>query len=528
MDQLKDYKDIMKVQEQNIPANHITEEYDVIIIGGGATGLGVAVEAISRGYKTILFEAHDFGKGTSSKSTKLVHGGIRYLANFDFALVKEGLSERANFLNNAPHIAKAQGYLVPFYSILDKLKYFVGIRLYDFLSGGKKVGQSVFLNRQQTINLAPELNHKNLRGSAVYYDGQFDDTRMLITLLQTFTQHGGQAYNYHEITGFSKNTDYKVTGVKVYDKHGNNNFEVSGRVIINATGVLTDNILNIDEPAATHQHVAAAQGTHLVFDKKIFDSPHALVIPKTTDDRILFVLPWHDRIIAGTTDIAVNKPTIEPIAEQSEIDFILDTLNQYTIKSVDKSDILSVFSGLRPLVKPVNETNSAKISRKHEILYSQSGIISIVGGKWTIYRLMGEDTINFAISKQLLAPSKSASKTLHLFGYTTEKNTYPLSVYGTEAAKIKSIQTSLGNEDKLHPDLPYYIAEVIYQVRYEMARTVEDVLARRTRALFLNARAAIAAAPTVAQIMAREMHKNDYWIEQQVNEFYNHAHKYIP
>lgn len=502
-------------------------KYDVIIIGGGATGLGVAVEAASRGYTTILFEANDFGSGTSSKSTKLVHGGLRYLANMDFALVKEGLSEREYFLKNAPHIAKIQGYLVPLYSILDKLKYYIGIKLYGFLSYGKGLGKSIFLNRRQTINLAPELNSKNLHGGAVYYDGQFDDTRMLITLLRTCIAHGGAVHNYHEITGFIKNNDYRVIGVTVYDKLNDKYFNVTGKVIVNATGVMTDSILNIDEPAKQHNNVAAAQGTHIVLEKKIFDSPYALVIPKTSDERILFVLPWHDKIIIGTTDIAVNKPCLEPTASDAEINFILDTLNQYTTKIVTRSDICSIFTGLRPLVKPEHKTNTARISRKHEILYSGSGIISIVGGKWTIYRLMGEDTINFAIKQHLLSPSKSISKNLHLFGYTTDKVSYPLSVYGTDIDKIKAIQTELGNTDKLHPELPYYNAEIIYQVRYEMAKTVEDILARRTRALFLNAKYAIDSAQKVAQLMAQEMDKDEYWIREQINNFYTYAQKYV-
>lgn len=504
-----------------------TTKYDVIIIGGGATGLGTAVEAISRGYKTILVEAADFGSGTSSKSTKLVHGGIRYLANMDFALVKEGLSERATFLNNAPHIAKAQGYMVPFYSILDKLKYFIGIKLYDFLSGRKKIGQSVFLNKQQTTSIAPELTTKNLSGSAVYYDGQFDDTRMLITLLRTFIDLGGIAYNYHEVTGFIKDSEFKVTGINVQSKLDGNNFNLTGKVIINATGVLTDKLLDLDEPVIKHQHVAAAQGTHLVFDKAIFDSPHALVIPKTSDDRILFVLPWHDKIVVGTTDIAVDQPTLEPLAHSSEIDFILETLNQYTVRKVTKTDILSVFSGLRPLVKPANKTNSAKISRKHEILYSNSGIISIVGGKWTIYRLMGEDTINFAIAKGLIPKSTSVSENLRLFGYTKDKISYPISVYGSDQDKLYEIQAEIGQLQKLHPELPYYTAEVIYQIRHEMAKNVQDILARRTRALFLNAKAAIEIAPTVANLMAREMNKNEYWIEQQLIDFKKYAKQYL-
>lgn len=504
----------------------MTSEYDVVVIGGGATGLGVALESQSRGYKTILFEAHDFGKGTSSKSTKLIHGGIRYLANLDFGLVKEGLSERFHFLNNVPHIAKVQGYMVPFYSTWDQVKYFIGIKLYNILSGSHKIGQSVFLNRLKTRQIAPELRLKNLRGSAIYYDGQFDDTRVLVSLLHTFQSLGGIAHNYHQVTSFTKDSDFKVTGVTVTDKLTGAIFNVRAKVIINATGTMTDTILDMDEPFASHKHVAAAQGTHLVFDKEVFDSVHALVIPETSDGRILFVLPWHNKILVGTTDIAVDKPTLDPKASDSEIDFILDTFNQYTVRTVTRKDIRSVFAGQRPLVKPSNNTSSSKISRKHEIIYSQSGIISIVGGKWTIYRLMGEDTLNFAINKGLLPFYKSITKNLHLFAYTKNPLPYPLSVYGSEADKIKQIQAEINDYTLLHPDLPYFKAEVIYQVRYEMAKTVEDILARRTRSVFLSAKAASESAKVVATLMAHEMNQNADWVSHQVQIFTDYAKQY--
>lgn len=503
------------------------EQYDVAIIGGGATGLGVAVEAMSRGYKTVLFEAYDYGKGTSSKSTKLVHGGIRYLANMDFSLVKEGLSERFHFLNNASHIAKSQAYMVPLYSMLDKLKYYMGIKLYDYLAGNKTVGRSKFLNREQTINVAPQLNPKGLKSSAIYFDGQFDDTRMLISLLRTFENLGGKAFNYTSVIGFLKDEDYRINGLRVRDKLNNRTHEISAKVVINATGTLTDKILNIDEPAADHKNVAAAQGTHLVFNKEIFDSPYALVIPKTIDDRILFVLPWRDHVLVGTTDVAIDNPQLDPKARESEIDFILETLNNYTIRPVSRKDIKSVFAGQRPLVKPNNKTSSAKISRKHEILLSLSGLVTIVGGKWTIYRLMGEDTINFAISKGLLTPSQSISKTLKLFGHTNEIISYPLSVYGSDHNKINEIQIEISNDARLHPRLPYYSAEVIYHVRYEQAKTVEDILARRTRSLFLDAKAAIDAAPTVAGLMAKELGYDNKWIEAQLNYFMEIAKQYL-
>ena len=505
-------------------------EFDVIIIGGGSTGLGIAVEAISRGYSVLLLEASDYGKGTSSKSTKLVHGGIRYLANLDFALVKEGLEERYYFLKNAPHLAHKQSYLIPLHNLFEKLQYFVGIHLYDFLAGKLKLGQSRFLSKADTLREAPHLQAEHLSGGAIYYDGQFDDTRMLMTLLSTFTESGGVALNYHKVTQLIKNNSGKLCGVEVNDEFNNIKHTFNAKVIINATGTFTDSVLNLDEPNKLHRVVAAAQGTHLVFDRDIFDSKHALVIPKTIDGRILFVLPWHNKIIVGTTDIGVDTPSLDPQAQDSEIDFILDTLNQYTTKLVTRSDIKSVFAGQRPLVKPnKGHKSSAKISRKHEVIISDSGLISCVGGKWTIYRRMGEDAINFAVKHGLLKSSVSVTRDLKLFGADVNNPVvdYPLSVYGSSAKIITNIQHELNNFDKIHDELPYYQAEVIYHLRYEQAKCVEDILARRTRALFLDAKLAIEAAPLVAELMAKELNKNSAWVSQQLTEFNFIAKQYL-
>lgn len=505
----------------------MTNDFDVIIIGGGATGLGVAVEAVSRGYHTLLIEAYDFGKGTSSKSTKLVHGGIRYLANLDFKLVSEGLNERFYFLQNAPHLAHAQPYLVPFYSFIDKIKYFIGIKLYDFLAYQKKIGPSKFLNRKKTLEYAPDLKAEGLKGGAIYYDGQFDDTRMLITLLQTFKSLGGIAYNYHKVTNFIKNDAGLISGVKALDQFNQAQLEFNAKIVINATGTFTDELLALDEPQLQHTNVEAAQGTHLVFDSSVFNSECALVIPKTIDDRILFVLPWHDKVLVGTTDVLVDTPTLEPKALPEEITFILDTLNKYTGHVITKLDIKSVFTGQRPLVRPKGTKNSSKVSRKHEILYSDSSLISIVGGKWTIYRLMGEDTINFAIQKKLLAPSKSITKELKLFAANKNGYNYPLSVYGDEVHKVLAIQQELNNFALIHPDLPFFQAEIIYHVRHEMAKTLEDILARRTRAILLDAKASLESALLVATLMATELHQNEAWIKQQVSDLEQIVAKHI-
>ncbi len=501
------------------------KKYDVIIIGGGATGAGVAVESITRKYKTILFEEYDFGSGTSSKSTKLVHGGLRYLANLDFHLIYEGLTERHYFIKNAPHLAHEQSYLVPFYTWREKLAYLIAINSYQFLSGCKKIGKIRLLSKQEIINQVPNIKQKNLIGGAIYYDGQFDDTRMLISLIKTFEQKGGHAYNYHKVVDIIKDNN-RAIGVKVFNKLTNQEQIYHAKVIINATGAFSDAILNLDNPQIKHNNIIATQGTHLVFEHQLFPSQHAVVIPKTPDGRIIFILPWQGVSLVGTTDIKLDKPVIEPTATNDEVNFILETLNQYTNKIITHKDIKSIFTGIRPLVKTANAKNNAKISRKHKILYSDSGIITILGGKWTIYRKMGEDAINFAIKHNLLLPSRSVTKNTMLVDATHDKLDYPLSVYGTESIKIITIQTEINNFDLIHPALPYYIAEVIYQVRYEKAITIEDVLARRTRALYLNAQAAIESSRLVAEIMAKELKMNQQWIDNQVNSFYQYAKHY--
>ncbi len=504
-----------------------TEIYDVIIIGGGSTGLGVAVESASRGYKTLLLEAYDYGKGTSSKSTKLVHGGIRYLANFDFSLVKEGLEERYFFLKNAPHLAHAQRYLIPFHNWFEKLEYHIGIRLYDFLAGRLKIGKSRFFSKKEILAAAPNLNPKHIVGGGLYFDGQFDDTRMLVTLLKTFESLGGVALNYHCVTGIAKSRA-EIWSITTQDVLNTQELVFHTKVLINATGIFTDTLLNLADSKTPHSTVEPAQGTHLVFDKDIFNCEYALLIPKTVDGRILFVLPWHDKVLVGTTDVHMDHPSIDPTPQAEEIELILSTLNQYTKHKVTRQDIRSIFVGQRPLVKPAHAKNTKKISRRHEVFMTQKGFITIVGGKWTIYRRMGEDTIDFAIKAGLLPKSISRSKNLLLSGATTTPEAYPFSVYGTDAKAVHAIETECHNTRRLHPDLPYFEAEIIYHIRHEQAKTVEDVLARRTRALFLNAKAAIEAAPIVAALMARHLKKDEHWVKAQVSTFNQLAYTYCP
>ncbi|ABI83470.1 glycerol-3-phosphate dehydrogenase/oxidase [Francisella tularensis] len=494
------------------------KEYDIIIIGGGATGFGCAIEAVSRGYKTLLLEASDFGKGTSSKSTKLIHGGLRYLENFDFALVKEGLEERFSFLHNAPHLTHKQSYLIPTCSYFETIKYTIGVKLYEFLSGKYKIGKSYNLNKHQTLAELPNIEASKLKKSLVYYDGQFDDTRLLISLMKTFEAKGGVALNYHKVEKIFSSTDSKLDTVKVVDTLSGEQKEFTAKHIINATGTFSDKTISLANQQDAHKYVSVVQGTHIVFDREKFPTEHAILIPETEDGRVLFILPWHDHLIVGTTDIKKEVPSLEPRADKSEIDFILETFNQYAKDKATIVDIKSVYCGQRPLVTPKKAKNSAKISRKHEIVESKDGLITVVGGKWTIFRRMGQDTLDYIETKKIAQKISKTSDQL-LIDAIEPKDTYPLKVYGKNAEDIKTIQNELDNFELLARGLPYYQAEVVYHVRHEKAKTIEDVLARRTRAAFLDIKASIDAAPKVAELMAKELGKDEVWQNQQIDSF---------
>ena len=494
------------------------DNYDIIIIGGGATGMGCAIEAISRGYKTLLLEAHDFGKGTSSKSTKLIHGGLRYLENFDFALVKEGLEERYSFLENAPHLTNKQEYLIPTKSSYETLKYKIGIKLYEFLSGKYKIGKGTTFSKKETIKHLPNINEQILKKSLTYFDGQFDDTRLLISLVKTFEANDGTALNYHKVNKILTKND-KVYGVSVKDIISNEDKIFNAKHIINATGTFTDKTISLTENNNINSdRVSVAQGTHIVFNKEIFPTDYAILIPETIDGRVLFILPWHNHLIVGTTDVKKDIPSLDPVASKEEIDFILETFNNYSNKKVTIDDIKSVYCGQRPLVKPKKQKNSSKISRKHEIIESDNGLISIVGGKWTIFRRMGQDTIDYLESKKINNKISKTAKT-PLVDASTQKIDYPLSVYGSYVEEIIKIQLETNNKNLIHNDLPYYQAEIIYQARNEKAKTIEDVLARRTRSAFLNIKASVESAPIVAEILAEELKKDKQWQENQILSF---------
>ncbi len=517
-------------REQLIDAIKNTNEWDVVVIGGGASGLGVAIDAISRGYKTILLEGSDFAKGTSSKSTKLVHGGVRYLAQGNIGLVVEALEERGILKNNAGHLFKNLIFIIPNYNRWKGYYYAIGLKLYDLLSKRLSLGNSKLINRKETINSLPTLKTKNLKSGVIYHDGQFDDSRLAINLAQTVLDHGGTAINHMKVVNLIKTNDM-VNGVVVEDHETGRKFEVRSKIVINATGIFTDDILSLND-AAHKQSVVPSQGIHLVLDRSFLNSDKAIMIPKTSDGRVLFIIPWCDKVIVGTTDTPIKDHNLEPIALESEIEFILNTMESYLIRKPKRKEVLSVFAGLRPLAAPKDKNEKTKeVSRSHKVLVSTSKLISIIGGKWTTYRKMGEDVMDKALEVHGFPFIKSKTIDLKIHGHLIFKNhslKNHLYIYGTDERAIQALQSeNESNSKKIHPNYDYTVAEVIWSVRHEMARTVEDVLARRVRLLFVDARAAIEASSLVARIIAKELNKDDDWVKNQEIEFKDLAKNYI-
>ncbi len=498
-----------------------SDEWDVIVIGGGATGLGTAVEAATRGYRTLLLEKYDFAKATSSRSTKLVHGGVRYLAQGNIALVKEALHERGLLRRNAPHLVHDLQFVVPGYTWWTQLFYGAGLKIYDLLSGNLSLGHSRFLSEQETRSHIPTLKTDRLRGGVIYHDGQFDDARLAITLWHTLLDYNGVALNYLPVIGLLKFGE-QVKGVRACDTETGEIFELKAKVVINATGVFVDDLRRMDDPTAAAM-LSPSQGAHVVVDKRFLPGDSAMMIPKTADGRVLFALPWHGKVVIGTTDTPVENTAYEPRPLPEEIDFILHTAAQYLTPAPTPADILSVFVGQRPLVKAEKIKSTAALSREHVISVSASGLLTITGGKWTTYRKMGEEVVDRAIQLVNLSPHPSITANLHLHGWTETVSAEPLDVYGSDAEMIRELP---GANIQLHPRLPYLEAEVRWATRYELACTVEDILARRTRSLFLDAIASIEAAPRVAAILAEELGKDTAWQQQQIAEYHSLASGY--
>ncbi len=494
-------------------AGERNKTWDFLIIGGGATGLGCALDAASRGFSVLLLEQNDFGKGTSSRSTKLVHGGVRYLAQGNLALVKEALKERGLLLKNAPHIVSKQAFVVPVYSYWDKFFYGAGLKTYNLLSGKYGFGKSRILSKKETLKRLPTVLEKNLEGGILYYDGQFDDTRLLVDIAAASAANGAVLLNHARVFSLHRDADGKIDGAAFSDELTGQVYLARARSVINATGAFCDSVRRMSDRVAK-DIIAPSQGIHLVFDQRFLPGPTALMVPKTRDGRVLFAIPWHDRAVFGTTDTPVERAELEPRALEEEIDFIIETAAEYLADPPKRSDILSIFAGIRPLVKTSESKNTAALSRDHTIEIDLSGLLTITGGKWTTYRRMAEDAVNQASEHAGLERRRCVTAELAIEDTSTT------------ADKLAANEPALN--ERLSEKLPYRAADVVAAVRFEMAQTLEDVLARRTRALFLDAAAALESAPRAAAFMASELGRDQAWIDDQLKQFRDVASGFLP
>ncbi len=501
--------------------------WDVLVIGGGATGLGAAVESTTRGYDTLLLEQADFAKGTSSRSTKLVHGGVRYLQQGDISLVLEALHERGLIRRNAPHLFKNLAFIIPNYEWWDGPFYTIGMKVYDMMAGRFGLGPSEGITREQTIEAIPNIKQEGLRGGVIYYDGQFDDSRLAMSLAHTAYKNNATILNYIRVTGLIKNKEGLIEGVKAMDVESGEEFTLKCKSVINATGVFVDDILSMDEKG-NKPTTKASQGVHIVLDKEFLEGSSAIMIPKTEDGRVLFAVPWHGKVIVGTTDTLVENVSLEPQALEEEIDFILRTAGQYLTRAPQRIDVKSVFAGLRPLPSGDEDEETKEISRNHKIIVSLSGLITITGGKWTTYRKMGQDIID-KVGLMLGEERDTITRYMPLHGYVKNFDQEDhLYVYGSDRlAILQMIEDEPALGEKLDKDYPYLKAEVIWAVKEEMARKVEDVLARRIRMLFLDTKVSVKIAPLVAELMAKQLKKDNNWIKSEIREFSDLAKNYI-
>ena len=510
--------------------------WDVIVIGGGATGLGIAVDAQTRGYRTLLLEQYDFAKGTSSRSTKLVHGGVRYLQQGNVALVLEALRERGLMCRNASHLVHDLAFVVPRYRWWEGPFYGVGLKLYDRLAGKLNIARSRILDRKSTIERIPNVETENLLGGVMYHDAQFDDARMAVALAQTAVDHGATLVNYMRVDGFVKKEDGQIDGVRAFDVETGTLHEPRAKVVINATGIFADDVRKLDD-ASVETMLTPSQGVHLVLDRGFQPSDTAIMVPHTDDGRVLFVIPWHQRVLVGTTDTAMPHAEIEPRALPDEVDFILRNAARYLDREPTRDDVLSVFAGQRPLVQPVangsGRGRTKSISREHSVIVSDAGLVTIVGGKWTTYRKMAQDTVDDAIAVGDLRPRPCVTEKLRLHGAMPHDDPRTphaphMQMYGTDAELVEAfLADDPARREPIHPRLPYVMGQVSWAARHEMARTVEDVLSRRTRSLLLDARAAIEAAPRVAKLLASELGRDDAWATAQAEEFTTLARGYL-
>jgi glycerol-3-phosphate dehydrogenase len=502
-------------------------EFDLLVVGGGATGLGVAVEAASRGYSALLLEQADFAQGTSSRSTKLIHGGVRYLKQGNVSLVLEALHERGLLIRNAPHLVHHLGFVVPLYDWWEGPFYGIGLKVYDMMAGRLGLGPSENLSPAETLERIPTIEPEGLRGGVIYYDGQFDDSRLAVTLARTADDLGAIVLNHVRVTGIGHENGL-ARAVMAQDALTGSDHRFRARVIVNATGVFTDSIRSLDDPGSD-PIVRPSQGVHIVLDRSFLPGDSAIMVPETDDGRVLFAVPWHDRVIVGTTDTPVPEAILEPGPLEEEIDFLLTHAARYLTKDPSPEDVLSCFAGLRPLVSAGRGQDTSELSRDHSVLVSASGLVTITGGKWTTYRRMAEDCVNQAAQVGGLERRTSTTESLKLHGWDDRLDpSDPQSVYGAEIESLRELIRSRPELDELlHPALPYKRCEVVWATREEMARRVEDVLARRTRALLLDARASVEAAPEVARLMAAELERGPAWVEAEVEAYEALASGYL-
>ena len=518
----------MKRKKQIKKLRKFDGKWDIIVIGGGASGLGAALESATRKYKTLLLEMSDFSKGTSSRSTKLVHGGVRYLAQGDISLVLEALRERGLLRANAPHLVKNQSFVIPNYEWWGGPFYTIGLKVYDMMAGKLGLGPSVYISKEETIEAIPTLRRDGLTGGVIYHDGQFDDARLSINLAQSIVDYNGTAINHIKVIGLTKDKDNLINGVEAVDMLSGDKYKIKAKAVVNATGVFTDDILQMDEPGA-NKMVVPSQGVHIVLENEFLQGNHAIMIPKTDDGRVLFAVPWRGKVVVGTTDTLVEDACLEPRALEEEIEFILNTAGRYLTRQPKRSDVKSIFAGLRPLAAPQGDDKKTKeISRGHKITVSLSGLTTVTGGKWTTYRKMGQDIIDHAAMVGGLGEHPSITENLPIHGYLRNVDLDDhFYVYGSDAKAIKDMIADTPEwGEKLHKNLDFTVAEVIWACREEMAMTLDDVLARRVRALYLDARAAIEMAPKVAAILAKELKKDNDWETQQISEFTEIARGY--
>ncbi len=492
-------------------------EWDIVIIGGGASGLGIAVDASKRGYKTLLLEKHDFGKGTSSRSTKLIHGGVRYLQNGDITLVIESLKERGILKRNAPHLVQDLSFVIPTYDWWASPFYGIGMKIYDMMAGKLGLGKSVIISKGETEKLIPNVNKKGLRGGVIYHDGQFDDSRMAITLALSANPKKTALLNYCNVDGLIKKNN-EIVGLSFTDSINSKKYQVKSKVVINATGVFAEDIIRMDQPQIKKM-IQPSQGVHIVLEKKFLKSKHAILIPQTSDGRVLFAVPWKNYVVVGTTDTQIKNASEEPKPLKEEIDFILKNASKYMTIKPKKDDIKSVFAGLRPLAATSDKKSTKEVSRSHKIDISPSGLISVLGGKWTTYRKISEDAIDTAISINKLKKKKCKTKKTKLFGYKKKVDfSDPMHVYGSLKKKVESLG---GIDDNKSLSTKFYISNNIieWSIIHEMALTVEDILARRTRCVFLDSNESKLIAPSVAKKMADVLEKDQEWIDSELKNF---------